>query len=536
MPTQRQHGGAQLVPINLTSPAFFGLNTEQAGSILGPEWATVLRNAVFDSSGRPSARKGWNTLTTVPAAGAIKRVFEYWQADTTSDVIFTTDNDILRNTGVPVSIAGSLTITDGNIMFGNFNNDVVAFGVGTGGIPAIYTGTGTFNDIVVNSGTAPTGNIGTAAFGRLWITDANRSTIRYSALLDSTRWDAADGGGVIDMHNIWPAGTDTIVAITEFGGDLIIFGENTTVIATDGAGASLGIDPTQLYVSDTIPGVGAISQFGITRAAGDLWVLTESGVVGLRREIVQRSTPTSNISKNVQSSLLEFLRLEQDVNDVTLVHSPVEDFVLAIFPTANRTVCFDTRFFLDDGTARVTTWSLPLRTAVYITDSQDLYGALDGTDGEVMRYAGNDDASSTYSFTYESGFLDLGEEAAIFLKFVKRLTSFVFIQTNTNVTHTLEYDFGADSFSDTRATTGSAPSEYNISEFGPNGSRDPGDGTLIAGIDTAEYSGGVVLRVIPVPTGGGGQYIKVGLTVDTNNAKFALQQINLFARIGRMAN
>lgn len=535
MPTQRYHGGAALVPINLTSPAFFGLNSEESGSILGPEWATTLTNAVFDSSGRPAARKGWNSITSSAFADPIERVHEFWQADGTSELIFTTDSDILRDTGTPTSIDGTLTISDGNIKFGNFNDKCIAFGIGTGGIPAVYTGAGNFTDIAVNSGTAPTGSIGTAAFGRVWAVDADLSTIRYSALLDETRWDPADGGGTIDMHNVWPAGTDSIVAITEFGGDLIVFGENTTVVWTDNANSSLGIDPDELYVSDTIPGVGAISQFAMAGAAGDLWFLSPSGVVGLKRELVQKSTPTENISQNIQSQLLTLLDAETNPDNITMTYSPREDFVLLTFPTSQRTLCFDTRRQMEDGAFRVTIWNVPLRVSTYVQDSRALMGALDGLDGEVVTYSGNDDATSSYSFIYESGWLDLGQEATQYLKFVKRLTSLVFIETNTNVEHTIEYDFGGETFRDTRSVAGGGSSEYSIAEFGTNGSKDPSDSGLVAGTDVAEYSGGIVLRTMRVPGAGSGQYIKVGISVDTNNANFALQQINLFAKIGRMA-
>ena len=535
MPTPRQHGGAQLVPINLNSPAFKGLNTEESGSILGPEWANALNNAVFDASGRPASRNGWNSNTSTAFGGEIQQVFEYVQADGTTELIFSTDSDLLRNPTAPASIDGSLTITDGNIKFVNFNNNCVAFGIGTAGIPAVYTGAGNFADITVSTGTAPTGTIGTAAFGRLWGVDADLSTIRYSALLDHTEWDTADGGGVIDMLNVWPRGTDQIVAITEYGGNLIVFGQDTTVIWSDGQSHELGIDPTTLYVADTIPGVGAVSQFAMTETSGDFWFLSRSGVVGLRREVVQKSTPTTNISKNIQSQLLTFLNAESNQDDITMTYSPEEDFVLLIFPGTRRTACFDTRQLLEDGAARVTTWTTSLRTCTYVTADQSLQGSLVGTNGEIVEYSGHDDADATYSFQYESGWLDLGEDAAMYLKFVKRLTSLVFVEASTNITHTIEYDFGEKSFSDTRAVAGGGGSEFNVAEFGTNGSKDPNDPNFTAGTDVAQFSGGIVLRTMRIPGHGSGQYIKVGISVDTDNASFALQQINLYAKIGRMA-
>ena len=186
------------VPININTPAMFGLNTEQAGAILPQQWATVLDNAVFDEGGRPASRKGFLSLTTTPGVDPVKRIFEYFQADGTSEVIYSTDSNIYRDTTTATSIEGTLGVTDGNIKFVNFNDKVIAFGVGTAGIPAVRT-TGNFADITVNSGTAPTSVIGTAAYGRLWGVDTDGKTVRYSALLDETRWDVADGGGTISM-------------------------------------------------------------------------------------------------------------------------------------------------------------------------------------------------------------------------------------------------------------------------------------------------------------------------------------------------
>lgn len=528
------------IPININSPAQFGLNTEQAGAIIASQWATVLDNAVFDASGRPASRKGFLSLTTGAGTDPVMRIFEYFQADGTSEVIYSTDSDIYRDTTTATSIDGTLTITDGNIKFVNFNDKVIAFGIGTGGIPAVRT-TGDFADIVVNSGTAPTSGIGTAAYGRIWGVDTDGKTVRYSALLDETRWDVSDGGGIIDMSNVWPAGQDDIIAIEEFGGDLVIFGSNNTVIATDGAGAALGIDPTNLYVSDTIPGQGAISQFAIARAAGDLWVLTPNGIVGLTRELVQRSTPITNLSQHIQSEVVASLSAETTVDNITMTYSPTENLVILCFPDTDRQFTFDTRTPLPDGTYRSTTWTSDVQTLTYIRESRILLGSFSAVDGEVMQYTGTQDDGATFSFDYESGWLELGEELNTMLKFIKRVTSFVFIGKNVTISYKLEYDFGLKDFVLQNSASGGVVSEWNDFEWSDGTDNDEGgvydinDPSLTPGIDKAEWSGSIALRTIDAPGKGSGQYIKVGLTLDTNSGEFALQQLNLYAKIGRQA-
>jgi hypothetical protein len=547
MPTPKFTPGAQLVPLSFSNPSFLGLNTEMGGGILPPEWATKLENVVFDEIGRPAARSGWLSITSTPVSGTIKRIFEYYTADGVGAVISTTDSDIFTGTSAPSSIKGTLTITDGNIMFDNFNDKLIAFGIGTSGLPAVRT-TANFADITVNSqcpdSVNPSGSIGTAAFGRLWIARDDGVTIQYCALLDETRWATADGGGIIDMSKVWPAGQDSIVAIQEFGGDLIVFGSQSTVILTDGAGSDIGINPLNLYVSDTIPGVGAVSQFALTRAVGDLWVLTPFGVVGLQREIVHKSTPYTNLSKNVQSGITGAADGEADKDNITLEYNPHKSMVVANFPSSQQSFYFDTRQQLQDGAYRAAQWVSPLQTMKYIRSEEALYGSLSTTDGEIMNYTGFSDDGESFFFDYESGWLNLGEELNVYLKFVKRMTSFTYVTQNVQVTHKVKYDFADDVYSLAKAATGTVVAEYN--DAAADGGPAPGstiaeynlsaaDGGPEAGSTIVEYGGGVVLRTLDAPLGGGGQYIKVGLRLDTSEGNFTLQQLNLYAKIGRLA-
>jgi len=517
MPTQRAHGGAALVPINLVAPGFAGLRTEGEGSVLGQEWATTLNNAIFDASGRTAVRKGWLSQTGTPVAGVVMRAFEFIKADKTSEMIFSTDADIFSGVDAPSSVEGTLGITEGNIKFVNFADECIALGTGTSSNPSAYTGTGDFTTITVNSGTAPTSGVGTSAYGRLWVVDADGSTIRYSALIDKTRWDVADGGGTVDMSKVWPAGQDTVVAIEELAGDLVIFGRNNIVIWTDGAGSDLGINPLNMYVSDSVGNVGAVSQFAIVRALGDLWFLSSSGVQNLNRAFQDKTTPTSNLSRNVQGRVLGYLDNETDDDDITMTYSPREDLVLLIFPSSNKVVAFNTKQQMEDGTYRVSEWSTTLQTAAYRTNDRSLLGSLTGTVGELMLYSGFSDDGASYDFSYESGWLDLGE-AAQYIKFVKRLTSFVFVQADTTINFTLFYDFNTVPTSVPAAAAGSVGAEYSVAEWNED-----------------EYSGGITIRSLSIPGQGSGQYIKVGANLDTASAQFALQQINLYARVGRIA-
>jgi hypothetical protein len=459
------------------------------------------------------------------------RIFEYIKADGTAKLLFSTDADIF--TGVDgTSIEGTLGITEGNIKFVNFNDKCIALGTGTSSNPSIYTGTGNFTTVSVSAGTAPTSGVGTSAYGRLWVVDSDGFTIRYSSLLDETDW--ATTGGTIDMSQVWPNGQDEVIAIEAFAGDLVIFGRKNIVIWTDGAGATLGLDPTKMYVADTIPNVGAVSQFTQTHADGDLWFISSSGLQTLGRALQNKTTPTNNLSKNVQAKFLAYLDNESDENDISLVYSPREEFVLAVFPGSDRVMCFDVRGQLEDATYRVTEWSTDVQTCHYLRD-RTLNASLTGVVGEIFNFTGNTDNSASYSFAYESGWLDLGQEMSQYIKMTKRVTSFIFVGENTTVNYTLKYDFNSNAKTYAVSVIGEAGAQFNISEFSDSGLgigyKDPANTAL----GESEFSGGFSLRTVSIPGQGAGQYIKVGASLDNAGGPFALQQINLFTKVGRIA-
>jgi len=534
MPTQRAHGGAALIPISLTSPGAFGLNTEASGTLLPKEWATTLTNAVFDSSGRPAARKGWVTQTSSAVAGVLMRVHEYVKADGTVKTISSTDADIFEGVSTPSSVEGSLAISEGNIKFVNFNDKCIALGTGTSANPSVYTGTGNFTTVTVASGTAPTSGIGTAAFGRLWVVDSDGKTIRYSALIDETKWAVADGGGTIDMSKVWPRGQDVVVAIEEFAGDLVVFGRNQVVVWTDGQGTSNGIDPVAMYIADTIPGVGALTQFALASIKGDLWFLSRQGVQSMSRVLQDKTTPTINISQHIQQNILDAIASET-LDDITLVYSPKEDLALAIFPTTDLVYAFDTRAAMQDGTYRATSWATTLQTAAFFPSDGELYGSITGTVGEIMKHSTNADDGTAYTWSYESGWLDFGEQGNSYLKFIKRMTSVVFVSSTTTLNYTLDYDFKGEPFNIQQPVVARPSAEFNVAEFSDSGS---GVGYIIPGatvLQETEYGGGVTLKELSIPGKGSGQFVKVGVNLGTASADFALQQINLYAKIGRIS-
>lgn len=517
---QRMHGGAALQHIPLAVPGFQGLNTENEGALLGPEWCTSLINAVIDSSNRLSARKGWSDETTTPAGAAFVSGIEYEKSNGSVELILTTATTIQRSTddgGTFAAVTGTASFTDGNWDFVNFADKVV--GAQANKAPIVYSGT-TFSHIAdVN---APQGGAIASFAGRVWISDSDGTTLKYSALLDETDWTSADSGSW-NFQNVWK-GTDTIQALVPHNGALVVFGKRNIIFLTDGQGSTLGIDPTQAYVADVISGVGCISAESVQNVDGDLWFISEVGLMSLGRLIQERSNPMENLSLNVQSALLA------DLNDTTFsvanlrsAYSPKDRFYLLSLPKASgsaevgSTWVFDTRGRLPDGSARcLGNWTGLIPTVLIRRANLDLISANRANTGELFKYESQKDDLSSYTFSYRSGWSDIG--APGIKKIIKRISGVFFSNAETTVAYKWAFDFEQDYQTRTQVFSGAG-----------------GGGLWDIGVwDTAVWGGGTQLREGKVIPGGTGKYIKFGVDVTINGNDFSLQQLELYAKLGRM--
>ena len=556
MPTQRAHGGAQLFNVPLTAPGFRGLNTQVSATLMPPDWATVLNNAVVDRFGRVASRKGFDSFQlpevsltleddpgghllqedgsskitlrddTTGIPGGVVQTFEYLKGDGTTEQITTSPTKIYSGTDDPTSneITG-VTFTAGNWQFMNFND--LCIGVQQGYTAISYNGSGNFGSISSTpSGTTPQGNCGTAAFGRLWLADADKQTIKYSGLLDHDDFgsEGAENAGSIDMTSVWPAGMDEIVNIVEHNGRLVVFGKHQIIFWSDSSSSlkDLGLNPLALEVVDTVRGVGLISRDCVQNVKGDLWFLSEHGVVSLGRLVQEKSAPMTTISTNVQDILVNFIRATSaaDITNYRTVFSPRDRFFLLSMPAAEATFCFDTGVLLEDGTARTSIWDMtPTALAYTRAHGIVLNGKSDtGLAGHIGTYDGYVDGTSSYVFDYESGWLAMGE-ADSYLKMLKRIS--VLVATGGISTIKVKWGFDFDSslsFSTQEYETAEALNEWGVMEWG-----------------LGEWAGGQKLKDFNIPANGTGQYIKLGVSVNIYGSAFGVQKLDLISKVGRLA-
>jgi len=525
---QRQHGGAGLTNIPLTLPSFKGLNKEQETGILGPEWATVLRNAVFDSNNRIAVRQGWTKITSTPAAAVdFVKLHELVKRDGTVQLFATSATAIYRSTdsgSTWTAVTGTASFTDGNWQFVNFNDKVI--GVQSGKTPIVYTtAAGSFAPIVAASGTAPTGSSVVAHSGRLWITDSTGAAVSYCGLLDETDWGSADAGS-FDFTSVWKD-NDRVVAQAWHNGAWIIFGTRNILFYTDGAGSKRGLDPTNAYVADTLGGVGCVTPETVVNVKGDLWFLSNEGLQSIGRLINERSNPINNLTKNVLSKLQAEIAAMVDVNAIRAGFDYLNHRFVLSFPTGETTTagdagtCYilDTRQPMEDGTYRIADWTQFVPSCMVVLDGgQVLYGRA-FNQGEVGDLDARLDDAEPIPFDYESAWMDL--QSATMIKIPKKLQGTFYASGDSTVVFKWAFDFETDFY--THAVSMSVPSvqaEFNIAEF-----------------NIAEFSsaGAVALRRRNAQGRGTGQFIKIGLETTANDTTLAVQQLDIYAKIGRMA-
>lgn len=321
------------------------------------------------------------------------------------------------------------------------------------------------------------------------------------------------------MWNIWP-GNDQITAIQQFNGALVVFGKRCVVVWRDGSGSQLGIDPLTMYVTDIIRGTGCIAHNSIQHVDGDMWFLSENGLQSLSRLIQERSNPLNNLSTNVQ----DYLRVAVDAATLSRLRSvySVRDRVYLLslpsgtVPETGRCFAFDTRGKLEDGSARcMGTWTL-VPTAGCARRNGTLLIQVAHANARVGTYSGNLDDSTAYVFEYESGWLDLTKEG--YLLFPKKYTGVFFSDNAVAVTFSWTFDFQQTTATATKVFTGAAGGgEWGSGEWG-----------------LAEFGGGVNLREGGVAGSRSGEYIKLGISANINNTILAVQQLDLFCKVGRL--
>jgi hypothetical protein len=515
----------QLQTLSVVSPGFYGLNTQESGITLSPNFAQLTDNVVIDKYGRLGSRKGWQMRTdsgvTQLAGTTIDFLMEHINADNTS-VTISGGNSLLLKNGADGDVFTNITPALYTVNADNWKGASLydhAMIVQESHEPIIYTESASPAAQTMTDYTGVTQSYGSsfprdviAAYGRFWAHDG--ATVYWSTDIADVTFPAFNGGtsGTLNISSVLPNNVDTIVALAAHNGFLIIFCERNVVIY-GGAENPLG----NFALSDIIAGVGCVARDSVQSTGNDLIFLSDTGVRSLGRVIQEKSLPMRDLTKNVRDDLIKDVNQERanvgNLNGVKSVYSEINAFYLLSFPSTETVFCLDMRQALEDGSSRVTIWySYPATAMLRRRDREVMIGKVNG----IGRYYGYNDNGSSYRLRYFSHYLDMG--APTTTKMLKQISATVIGGSNQSFSIKTNFDYQEAPRSYPYTIVTGNVSEYGVGEY-----------------NVAEFSVGIVLDAIKASVGGSGNTIQIGFEADVNGSELSVQKIDMFVKTGRMS-
>lgn len=567
----------QLEALSIVTPGFFGLNTQESGVTLSPNYAQIADNVIIDKYGRLGARKGWVMQTTngVAALGgnAVEFLFEHANTDDTFDILSAGNNKIFEGLTTLTDITPAGYTVSGNSWSGaNIANTTLLVQDGhepliynTASTPVLQT-MSTFTGLTQNYGTDyPEGAI--AAWGRYWA--FTKDKVYWSTDVADGNFPTFSGGssGSIAIAAVLPDNTDDIVSIAAHNNFLIILCKRNIVIYSN-ADNPLS---QQFVLQDIIVGVGCIAHKSVQNTGSDLIFLSDTGVRSLGRLLQEKSLPMRDMTMNVRDDFLDDVATELSISGnldkIASVYSEVNAFYLLSFPAIDTVYCLDTRSSLENGASRVTVWSQYKANYLLRRRNRDvLIGKADG----IGKYIGYTDNGSSYQIKYYSHYFDFGTPTVN--KIIKKISATILgganqqftIKVGTNYSSTYRsypfilqpgetYEYNEDKyptyaeFKGVVADYASLPPTPTLGDAYmtvDNNNVFQWDGlawqdltstwkTSFTLVDYSEFSRGIVLEKIRSSVGGYGSTIQVGFESDVNNAQLSVQKLDVFIKTGR---
>jgi hypothetical protein len=289
-------------------------------------------------------------------------------------------------------------------------------------------------------------------------------------------------------------------------GKLIIFGYNQTLIYS---GASA---PSTMILDDTLSNVGCIARDTVQNIGEDIVFLSATGLRGVARTVADKSAPLKEFSAHVRDSLRTYIDFDT-LSDVKSVYSRTNAFYLLTFPASFITYCFDFRSLLQDGSARVTTWSDINPTAFLEAKSRVLYL---GQAGYVGEYTGYLDNAATYRISYYTTWIDFGEASRTSI--LKKILVTLAGSISQPVVYKWSFDYSGVFRSASNTLSGlSNIAQYGIGEYG-----------------IAQYTTGDLVVVSQINGGGSGKVIQFGIESDINGSKISIQRMDIYTKNGKL--
>lgn len=515
----------QLQNISIVAPGFFGLNTQESGVTISPNYAQQVDNVVIDKFGRLGARKGWTMKTTDGAdeldGNPIRFMLDNLNADGSLTLLSAGNNKVFTggNGEALTDVTPALyTITDNDWSGASLLETGLL--VQEGHEPLVYNPAASPVMQTMTDYTSSVQNYGAAypkhaiaAYGRFWA--HNGSTVYWSTDIADSTFPCFCGGtsGSLNIASVLPRNVDEIVSLAVHNDFLVIFCKHNIVLYS-GASNPIGIN---FALADIIAGVGCVAKNSVQPTGNDLIFLSDTGVRSLGRLISEKSLPMRDLTKNIRDDFIKTMNLEianyDSLDHVCSVYSEQNAFYLISFPSLQIVYVLDMRSALEDGSARCTVWNqYEAHSFLRLPDRSLLIGKPDG----IGEYGGYTDNGATYRLSFYSHYLDLGN--SVTKKILKQIKLTIFGGSGQEFTVKLGTDY-EDDFSQYVFTidTGTVY-EYGIAEYG-----------------LSEFVGGVLLDTIKSSVGGSGNVIQIGFEADVFGSELSVQTLDCFLKTGRIS-
>ena len=529
-----------------------GLNTQSNSSTLDSSWLTTGDNIVLRESGRISFRKGLKQKV-VPTGTAIGSMVEHNDQGTNKifasygtsiyTIDFTAPNAAFPSSGADVK--HTVANSSGDWQFVNFNNRLHCFH--TGVLPQRYDGSLGSGSKWTAHATDPASistlfdpSCGMGFYGKVWVggvTEA-KDVVFYSVLLDGDDWTGT-GSGYIDLKTVW--GTDEIVAIAPFYGQLVIFGKNNIAVYDNPhAGGTLALN-------EVIKGVGCVSRDTVQAIGDDLVFLSETGLRSFARTSEKDKLPMQEMSLSITDTLIRNIGQSTNVKSVYVEN---EGIYIMSFVDKNINYVFDFKHRTPLNTPRVTTWTFNNdREPASLLYTKLYSGLLVGQkDGSIAGYEGYFDTdlawvSSAVSYTnvpftsdIQSIWLPLGESVAASL--LKRMI--LVLEGGSGAVLYLKWykDFSATSSPATSISLQPATSG-STSLWGASSSlygATTVTHTHVAATHPAssKYTPIYGLQEYKTPLTGSAKHLKIDISVESNGYDTSIQDLTLLHKEGKI--
>ena len=229
---------------------------------------------------------------------------------------------------------------------------------------------------------------GMGKYGRLWCggVEESKDVIYWSNLLDGDDWNGGDAG-VLDLSKIW--GTDEIVAIAPFYGQLIIFGKNNIAIYDSPTAVA------SLALNEVISGIGCVARDSVQAIGDDLVFLSSTGLRSLARTAEKDKVPLTDLTVNIKDTIIRNIGQSTNVKSVYVEN---EGIYIMSFVDKNINYVFDFKHTTPQSTPRITTWTFDNDREPASMINTELYsGLLVGQkDGSIAGYEGYFDTDMSF--------------------------------------------------------------------------------------------------------------------------------------------